>query len=343
MGAALSVIVPACAAIAPLVARLLTGQPNQNPALNAIENHHRMEDLEKRLKETEEAIHKANDEAAEAKEMLRKALATGPLSWPTKEDYAQTLKDRQYQEGNFHFAIAGQSGSGKSSLVNAFRGVLDGNMSMLRLLGLDSSGINAAAIGIAETTGVIGRYPDPIRPKLVWYDIPGAGTLRIENSQYFNKQGLYVFDAIIVVFDNRFTSTDIAILRDCARWNIRSFIVRSKSDLQLQNLENGLKAAIDEKVADEDERQVRRGKVRSIALEGYVTETQRSVKENLLEAGLQDQKVYLVSSANVRSISKGEAKMDSATYLDEGDLINDILEATVDRRFPMGSQRSPPV
>ncbi|THU75355.1 P-loop containing nucleoside triphosphate hydrolase protein, partial [Dendrothele bispora CBS 962.96] len=126
--------------------------------------------------------------------------------------------------GKFHFAIAGLSGSGKSSLVNAFRGVLNQTA-------------KAAATGITETTMVVGRYPDPNPDKpCIWYDVPGAGTLTIKDWDYFNKQGLYIFDAIIVLFDNRFTATDIAILRNCERWKIPTFIVRSKSDQQIENL-----------------------------------------------------------------------------------------------------------
>ncbi|KAI6103783.1 hypothetical protein EDD17DRAFT_1608281, partial [Pisolithus thermaeus] len=58
----------------------------------------------------------------------------------------------------------------------------------------------------------ISRYPDPNSDNpFVWYDIPGAGTLSQPDWLYFNNQGLYVFDCIIVLFDSRFTQTDIAI------------------------------------------------------------------------------------------------------------------------------------
>ncbi|KAF5309639.1 hypothetical protein D9758_019126, partial [Tetrapyrgos nigripes] len=182
-----------------------------------------------------DAARDAIAEAEKAKDMLKKGPGIQPVSWPTPKEYVRMLKARQYQEGKFHFAVAGLSGSGKSSLVNAFRGILDRNM-------------KAAATGITETTSVIGRYPDPNpeRP-FIWYDIPGAGTLKTPDWEYFNQQGLYIFDGIIILTDNRFTATDIAILRNCARWNIPSFIVRSKSDQHIQNLEKELKEAIEER------------------------------------------------------------------------------------------------
>lgn len=47
-------------------------------------------------------------------------------------------------------------------------------------------------------------------------DVPEEGTLSIPDWRYFIDQGLYVFDCIVVLFDNRFTETDVTILRNCA-------------------------------------------------------------------------------------------------------------------------------
>jgi len=60
-------------------------------------------------------------------------------------------------------------------------------------------------VGIVETTTEITRYPDP-RPGMpyelfVWYDIPGAGTADVPSIQYFNEQGLFIFDFIVLVYD----------------------------------------------------------------------------------------------------------------------------------------------
>src|SRR6185436_4063074 len=68
----------------------------------------------------------------------------------------------------YHFAVAGYTGTGKSSLINALRGCKD-------------TGKGAAKVGVVETTMDIKRYPDKssIFKKFVWYDIPGAGTQAI--------------------------------------------------------------------------------------------------------------------------------------------------------------------
>ena len=57
----------------------------------------------------------------------------------------------------------------------------------------------------------ITRYPDPYKElpykRLVWYDCPNAGTLEIPGWQYFNQQGLFKFDTIVLVYDSVIIST----------------------------------------------------------------------------------------------------------------------------------------
>ncbi|KAF8869173.1 interferon-inducible GTPase-domain-containing protein, partial [Mucidula mucida] len=93
-----------------------------------------------------------------------------------------------YTSSMVHIAVAGISGCGKSSLVNSFRGLLP-------------KAAGAAKTGIVETTTEVSRYadPDPSKP-IIWFDVPGAGTLNISDWDYFNAQGLFIFDAIVVVF-----------------------------------------------------------------------------------------------------------------------------------------------
>ena len=145
---------------------------------------------------------KAADEAREREEQVQKDLQQAkfylekgiqPEVWPTEEEF-QLAKNRvQYDPEKLHFAICGSSGSGKSSLVNAFRGLKNGS----RL---------AAPTGVVETTMAITRYPEPRQElpynRLVWFDCPGAGTLEIPGWQYFNQQGLFIFDVIVLVYDS---------------------------------------------------------------------------------------------------------------------------------------------
>jgi GTPase Era involved in 16S rRNA processing len=69
-----------------------------------------------------------------------------------------------YSPDLIHIAVVGSAGAGKSSFINAVRG-------------LSNNDPVAARTGIVETTNTVTRYSDP-RPnsRITWYDVPGAGT-----------------------------------------------------------------------------------------------------------------------------------------------------------------------
>jgi hypothetical protein len=211
------------------------------------------------------------------------------------------MKERHQYTGGFqHFAIAGIAGSGKSSLINAVRG-------------LRNNSPDAAPTGLVETTEVITRYADP-NPEhaVIWYDVPGAGTLKISDWGYFNEQGLYIFDCIVVLFDTRLTSTDIAILRNCARFNIPSYIVRSKANQHIQNM-------MEDMGYSEDDRQ---DELYAVARDKFVAETRKSLRLNLQKAQLPEQKVYIVAKdALLRVVGGGKPK----NIINEVELMHDLL------------------
>lgn len=278
-------------------------------------------EITRRVKVAQAAVDKTAREAAEsaraAKEAQEKAedrLREGiqPIVIPTSDELAAAKIRVQYEQGRFHFAVAGVAGSGKSSFVNAIRG-------------LDARHQDAAETGVVETTVTIGRYPDP-NPDLpfVWYDIPGAGTLQQPDWLYFNAQGLFVFDCVVVLFDNRFTQTDIAILTNCMRFQIPTYIVRSKADIHIRNILNDMGYDPDE----DDGTQYQSCYVQ--ARERFITATRATVQRDLQRAKLRNQRVYIVSSRSLLTITKGQKL--SLVIIDEFDLMMDLPEARF-RRF----------
>ena len=277
------------------------------------------EEALQRMAEADENAREAQEEAGRAIARKDKTLqfyeaGIQPADIPSEEEI-QVMKNKiQYDENIFHIAIAGTSGSGKSSLINAFRG-------------LRSTSPGAAPTGVMETTTEMARYPPSnSEHPLAWFDIPGAGTHQVSGWKYFKKQGLYAFDAIIVLFDGRFTETDITILENCSRLDIPSFIVRSKADVHIHNIIMA-KQSDDEEEDEYDPRRLQQQY--GAAKTQLVKQTQASVKLNLKQTELSDQRVYIISANNLRMLVKNKKPR---KVIDEIELIRDVyLEALVRR------------
>lgn len=231
-----------------------------------------------------------------------------PIILPTPEEVEAARARTKYQAGVLHIAVAGVAGSGKSSLINALRG-------------LSNRDAGAAKTRAVETTFELGRYADP-NPRLpiVWYDIPGAGTLRQQDWLYFNTQGLFVFDCIVVLFDNRFTQTDLSILMSCRRLGIPTYIVRSKADLHIANVMHDIMGYESEDDADRS----RYRELYETAKHQFVADTRDTVRRNLKDADLPDQRVYILSNKILLSTARKQTPPKSA--IDELELVRDLLE-----------------
>ncbi|KAI0717638.1 P-loop containing nucleoside triphosphate hydrolase protein [Fomitopsis betulina] len=235
--------------------------------------------------------------------------ATQRLPIPTPEQYAAAQQRVQYVEGLLHIAITGVSGSGKSSLLNA-------------LLGLQNGAEGAAAVGTSETTATIARYPDPQPDNpFVYYDVPGAGTLRVTGQQYFLNQELYVFDAVIIVLGDRVTEIDIEILRSCRLMDVPTYVVRSKA---LQHIRN-LMSDMDPTCTIDRDMLVQKARA------SFIQSTQKSVVRNLEEAGLPSQRVYIVDKEILCPIVSGQ-DMSYYNSFDEWALLYAILNDARNRR-----------
>jgi GTP-binding protein EngB required for normal cell division len=283
------------------------------------------------------AAAKSREEAALAKAReANSALQQGirPIVMPSQAQVQAAMERVQYDPEKLHFAVCGTSGSGKSSLINAFRG-----------LGLRGAG--AAAVGVTETTSKITRYPDPRSEvpysRFVWYDIPGAGTTAVSDWQYFNDQGLFVFDFIIMVYDVRFTKIDVGIMENCYRFNIPVFIVRSKAD---QHIDNMMKVEeIDSTPGDADYEDIYQ-ETKSRYVEATKADFDNHMEKlaEALEVDARDrqmilhQRVYVVSSANVRGLLQSGAKKGTGVnkrlrIIDEVLLVEDMLRTAARRRY----------
>ncbi|KAK0213340.1 interferon-inducible GTPase-domain-containing protein [Desarmillaria ectypa] len=275
-----------------------------------LNEHELLRDLQGEAKQKDEEM--KNIHAAKEEMEARWKKGIRPVEWPSQEQY-EKVKQQYYKEGKFHLAIAGISGTGKSTLINAFRGIWDGEE-------------KAAPTDVVESTSIVTAYPDPNPSNpFIWFDVPGSGTLSCSDWTYFNNQGLFIFDAIIVLFNDRFTATDAAILKNAERYNIPTYIVRSKSDIHIENI---VKKTRRVPGARRDP-----AKVLDDARKEYMTKTRDSVRANLMknDPPLRSQKMYVVSR-DALTLTIREEPLEDNLLLDEYELWKDILQDAFSRR-----------
>ena len=93
-------------------------------------------------------------------------------------------------------AVIGESGSGKSSFINAVRNVLD------------ETSDTAANVGVKETTKTINAYPHPQHSNLVYYDLPGVNTTTFPQSTYLDQIKVHDYDYFLLISAGRFSQND---------------------------------------------------------------------------------------------------------------------------------------
>ncbi|RSL42716.1 hypothetical protein CEP54_015388 [Fusarium duplospermum] len=142
---------------------------------------------------------------------------------------AETVRRDRRNEGidpnRTYVAICGPSGSGKSSLLNALRGIRN----------IDP---DAARVGTTETTIEKQEYQAAACfDRLSLVDFPGAGTQRMPSERYFVANKLYCYDTILIMCGERFGEIEISVVKACIVQQKRFAIVRSRSDETIRRVE----------------------------------------------------------------------------------------------------------
>ncbi|XP_063352910.1 interferon-inducible GTPase 5-like [Pelmatolapia mariae] len=177
---------------------------------------------------------------------------------------AAKIKEYLEKERNtpLNIAITGESGAGKSSFVNAFRGITD------------EDDERAAPTGVTETTSEVTAYPHQNYPNVTLWDLPGIGTTKFPAKEYLELVGFEKFDFFIIISDTRFRENDVKLAQEIQRMEKKFYFVRSKIDNDI-NAER---------------------RKRDFSKEGVLTKIKENCIHGLTQLGIKSPQVFLVST-----------------------------------------------
>ncbi|XP_063077006.1 interferon-inducible GTPase 5-like [Engraulis encrasicolus] len=121
-----------------------------------------------------------------------------------------------------NIAVTGETGVGKSSFLNAIRGVQRGDEGW-------------APTGVTETTKEPMMYPHPTMPNVRIWDLPGIGSPRFKAKTYLKGVKFEAYDLFIIVSASRFKENDIMLAKEIKNRRKNFYFVRSKMDLDISN------------------------------------------------------------------------------------------------------------
>ncbi|XP_032083784.1 interferon-inducible GTPase 5-like [Thamnophis elegans] len=121
-----------------------------------------------------------------------------------------------------NIAVTGDAGVGKSSFVNAFRGVSDDDN-------------EAAEVGPGKETMELKAYPHPSFPNIKIWDLPGIGTYKVKAAEYLKNVQFERYDVFIMVISDRFTESNALLAKEIQRMKKKFYYVCSRIDVTINN------------------------------------------------------------------------------------------------------------
>ncbi|XP_038631569.1 interferon-inducible GTPase 5-like [Scyliorhinus canicula] len=171
-------------------------------------------------------------------------------------------KINDLENTELNIAVTGESGAGKSTFINAVRG-------------LNKHDEGAAKTGTTEGTMEPTGYRHLTLPNVCLWDLPGMGTIKFPANKYLKQMKFEKYDFFIIISECRFTENDVKLAKEIKRLEKNFYFVRSKidNDLHAMRMEGG-------DFNEEEELE----KIRDYC------------NRNLQEAGIQSPRVFLISS-----------------------------------------------
>ncbi|KAK2489502.1 hypothetical protein MC885_003073 [Smutsia gigantea] len=167
------------------------------------------------------------------------------------------------ENASLDVAVIGESGAGKSSFINALRGISQ-----------EEEG--SAAVGVVETTMEKTPYQHPKYPNVTFWDLPGTGSPNFHPHKYLKMVRFSKYDFFIIISSSRFKNSDASLAQKIKDMGKKFYFVRTKVDIDLYN-EN-------------------KSKPKSFKKETVLKQIRDDCLANLIKIGVPEPRIFLVSS-----------------------------------------------
>ena len=185
--------------------------------------------------------------------------------------------------------VTGITGSGKSTLINALRDLMDEDQ-------------GAAPVDVTQTTMAPTEYADVQNNNLVYVDLPGIGTHEFPKETYLEKIRFKQYNAFIIVSGNKFSNLEKFVAIEVQKQKKLFYFVRTKVQQTLDGKRNGRR---DKTINEEDEMLKIRNEIKSNLEEMYEEESCFLIDshyKNNFQFNNMKEKIYIDLPANIRSV-----------------------------------------
>lgn len=128
----------------------------------------------------------------------------------------------EIEKAPLSIAVTGETGAGKSTFINALRGI-------------GHEEIDSARSGVVETTVVRQKYTHSKFPNVTIWDLPGVGSTTFKPEEYLKKMKFEEYDFFLIISATRFKENDAQLAKAIGKMKKNFYFVRTKIDSDLWN------------------------------------------------------------------------------------------------------------